>query len=45
MFVYMGHIITSDHLKEIDYALSLASKQGLNPSDIHLEEHFHHVYR
>lgn len=31
-----GRIITSDHIKEIDYALSLASNLGLNPSDIHL---------
>ena len=35
-----GHIITPNHLKEIDYALSLASKQGLNPSDIHLRNIF-----
>ena len=31
-----GRVITSDHIKEIDYALSLASNLGLNPSDIHL---------
>lgn len=31
-----GRIITTDHLKEIDNALSLASGVGLNPSDIHL---------
>jgi predicted Ser/Thr protein kinase len=31
-----GKVITSDHIKEIDYALSLASIVGLNPSDIHL---------
>lgn len=31
-----GKIITSDHIKEIDHGLSLASAQGLNPSDIHL---------
>lgn len=31
-----GRIITSYHIKEIDYALSLASDMGLNPSDIHL---------
>jgi len=31
-----GTVITPDHLKEIDYALLLASNQGLNPSDIHL---------
>ena len=35
-----GKIITPNHLKEIDYALSLASKQGLNPSDIHLRNIF-----
>lgn len=31
-----GRIITSDHIKEVDRALSLAADQGLNPSDIHL---------
>jgi len=31
-----GTLITSNHLKEVDYALSLAVDQGLNPSDIHL---------
>ncbi|MBD7985257.1 protein kinase family protein [Sporosarcina sp. Sa2YVA2] len=35
-----GRIITADHLKEIDYALSLASDVGLNPSDIHLRNIF-----
>ncbi len=35
-----GHIITTTHLKEIDYALSLATKNGLNPSDIHLRNIF-----
>lgn len=35
-----GRIITSDHIKEIDYALSLASDLGLNPSDIHLRNIF-----
>jgi predicted Ser/Thr protein kinase len=35
-----GKIITPAHLKEIDYALSLASDQGLNPSDIHLRNIF-----
>ncbi|WP_025786365.1 serine/threonine protein kinase [Sporosarcina sp. D27] len=35
-----GKIITSDHIKEIDYALSLASDLGLNPSDIHLRNIF-----
>lgn len=31
-----GKHVTSDHLKEVDLALSLASSRGLNPSDIHL---------
>ena len=31
-----GTVITSVHIQEVDYALSLASKAGLNPSDIHL---------
>ncbi|PIC83553.1 serine/threonine protein kinase [Sporosarcina sp. P1] len=31
-----GRLITDAHIKEIDYALSLASDAGLNPSDIHL---------
>lgn len=35
-----GTVITSAHLKEIDYALALASNQGLNPSDIHLRNIF-----
>jgi predicted Ser/Thr protein kinase len=35
-----GREITSDHIKEVDYALSLASKLGLNPSDIHLRNIF-----
>jgi predicted Ser/Thr protein kinase len=35
-----GKIITSAHIKEVDYALSLASKRGLNPSDIHLRNIF-----
>lgn len=35
-----GRIITSDHINEIDYALSLASDLGLNPSDIHLRNIF-----
>lgn len=35
-----GKIITSDHIKEIDHALSLASAQELNPSDIHLRNIF-----
>lgn len=35
-----GKVITSDHIKEIDFALSLASARGLNPSDIHLRNIF-----
>lgn len=35
-----GKIITSNHIKEIDNALSLASSLGLNPSDIHLRNIF-----
>ncbi|GKV65751.1 MULTISPECIES: protein kinase family protein [Sporosarcina] len=35
-----GVVITADHIKEIDYALSLASAAGLNPSDIHLRNIF-----
>jgi len=35
-----GKAITSNHIKEIDYALSLASDVGLNPSDIHLRNIF-----
>lgn len=35
-----GKIITSDHIKEINHGLSLASAQGLNPSDIHLRNIF-----
>jgi predicted Ser/Thr protein kinase len=35
-----GKVITSAHIKEVDYALSLASKRGLNPSDIHLRNIF-----
>ena len=35
-----GKLITPAHIKEIDYALSLASAQGLNPSDIHLRNIF-----
>lgn len=31
-----GRLITEAHMEEIDYALSLASDAGLNPSDIHL---------
>ncbi|WP_303965645.1 protein kinase family protein [Sporosarcina ureae] len=35
-----GRVITDAHIKEIDYALSLASNTGLNPSDIHLRNIF-----
>lgn len=35
-----GKLITSNHIKEIDHALSLALTQGLNPSDIHLRNIF-----
>ena len=35
-----GKLITSAHINEIDYALSLASNLGLNPSDIHLRNIF-----
>ncbi len=35
-----GKHITSAHINEIDYALSLASNLGLNPSDIHLRNIF-----
>lgn len=35
-----GINITSDHINEIDNALSLASDLGLNPSDIHLRNIF-----
>ncbi|NYF24796.1 protein kinase family protein [Sporosarcina sp. JAI121] len=35
-----GKVITIDHIKEVDYALSLASEKGLNPSDIHLRNIF-----
>lgn len=35
-----GKLITSNHIKEIDHALSLALAQGLNPSDIHLRNIF-----
>ncbi len=31
-----GIIITPAHINEVDHALSLAAKLGLNPSDIHL---------
>lgn len=35
-----GKIITSKHIEEIDYALSLVASRGLNPSDIHLRNIF-----
>lgn len=35
-----GKPVTSAHIREIDYALSLAVNQGLNPSDIHLRNIF-----
>ena len=38
--VNQGIPITSAHIAEIDSALSLASKRGLNPSDIHLRNIF-----
>ncbi|AOV06970.1 serine/threonine protein kinase [Sporosarcina ureilytica] len=38
--VAKGKIITPLHMKEIDYALELATEQGLNPSDIHLRNIF-----
>ncbi len=34
--VTQGTTITPEQLKEVDYALSLAADQKLNPSDIHL---------
>lgn len=38
--VNQGIPITTDHIKEIDDALLLASSKGLNPSDIHLRNIF-----
>lgn len=35
-----GKAVTTDHIKEIDHALALASETGLNPSDIHLRNIF-----
>lgn len=35
-----GKTITSAHIKEIDYALSLAKNLDLNPSDVHLRNIF-----
>ncbi len=35
-----GEIITRAHIKEIDFALSLARDRELNPSDIHLRNIF-----
>ncbi|QUW22536.1 protein kinase family protein [Sporosarcina sp. Marseille-Q4063] len=38
--VSQGKFIEPAHIKEIDYALSLARARGLNPSDIHLRNLF-----
>lgn len=38
--VNQGIPITTEHIKEIDAALMLASNRGLNPSDIHLRNIF-----
>lgn len=38
--VNQGIPITTNHIKEIDEALLLASSKGLNPSDIHLRNIF-----
>lgn len=38
--VSQGKFIAPNHIKEIDYALSLAKSRGLNPSDIHLRNLF-----
>lgn len=38
--IAQGQLIRPNHIKEIDYSLLLASKQGLNPSDIHLRNIF-----
>lgn len=38
--VNQGIPITTEHIKEIDAALLLASNKGLNPSDIHLRNIF-----
>lgn len=35
-----GKSITPNHINEVEYALSLASEKGLNPSDIHLRNIF-----
>ena len=35
-----GKPITPNHINEVEYALSLASDKGLNPSDIHLRNIF-----
>lgn len=35
-----GVAIKESHVREIDYALSLAAERGLNPSDIHLRNLF-----
>ncbi|MGW6384203.1 protein kinase family protein [Peribacillus butanolivorans] len=36
----LGIPITEENIKEIDHALQLARKEGLNPSDIHLRNIF-----
>lgn len=38
--IVQGKVITPSHITEIDHALSLATAQGLNPSDIHLRNIF-----
>jgi predicted Ser/Thr protein kinase len=38
--ITLGKVITTTNIKEIDYALSLATNKGLNPSDIHLRNIF-----
>ncbi|PKG21625.1 protein kinase family protein [Niallia nealsonii] len=32
-----GIVISENHIKETDYAISLSKEKGLNPSDIHLK--------
>ncbi|MDQ7862190.1 hypothetical protein RCO48_17895 [Peribacillus frigoritolerans] len=36
----LGIPITEENIAEIDHALQLARKEGLNPSDIHLRNIF-----
>ncbi|MFS0687641.1 protein kinase family protein [Sporosarcina sp. 179-K 8C2 HS] len=38
--IVQGKVIEPTHISEIDYALSLATARGLNPSDIHLRNIF-----